>query len=116
VAETEVMEVCFKELYVTVSRESLYSLTEYNNWSRDRQVPMSLVLRFLEQQGAERIAELPWGAPIYRLQWKGWRMNVAVYTEPSVFWERSQGICRSWNLMADGTCFANLETESSIVL
>jgi molybdenum cofactor biosynthesis enzyme MoaA len=116
VAETEVTEVCFKELYVTVSRESLYSLTEYNNWSRDRQVPMSLVLRFLEQQGAERIAELPWGAPIYRLQWKDWWMNVAVYTEPSVFWERSQGICRSWNLMADGTCLANLETESSVVV
>jgi molybdenum cofactor biosynthesis enzyme MoaA/aspartate/methionine/tyrosine aminotransferase len=116
VAETEVTEVCFKELYVSVSNESLYSLTEYNNWSRDRQVPMSLVLRFLEQQGAERIAELPWGAPIYRLQWNGWRMNVAVYTEPSVFWERSHGICRSWNLMADGTCLANLETESSVVV
>jgi molybdenum cofactor biosynthesis enzyme MoaA len=115
VAETEVTEVCFKELYVSVSRESLYSLTEYNNWSRDRQVPMSLVLRFLEQHGAERIAQLPWGAPIYHLNWKGWRMNVAVYTEPSVFWERSYGICRSWNLMADGTCLANLETESSIV-
>lgn len=115
VAETEVTEVCFKELYVSVSRESLYSLTEYNNWSRDRQVPMSLVLRFLEQQGAERIAQLPWGAPIYRLRWRGRWMNVAVYTEPSVFWERSHGICRSWNLMADGTCLANLETESSVV-
>ncbi len=115
VAETEVTEVCFKELYVSVARESLYSLTEYNNWSRDRQVPMSLIVRFLEQQGAERIAELPWGAPIYRLNWQGWRMNVAVYTEPSVFWERNHGICRSWNLMADGTCLANLETESSVV-
>ncbi len=116
VGATGAAEVCFKELYVAVMKESVYSLTGYNAWSRDRQVPMSLVLRFLEQQGAERLAELPWGAPIYRLPRNGRAINVAVYTEPSVFWERSHGVCRSWNLMADGTCYANLETAASVVL
>jgi hypothetical protein len=116
VADTGAREVCFKELYVAVMKESAYSLTGYNAWSRDNQVPMSLVLRFLEQQGAERRAELPWGAPLYRLNWRSVPLDVAVYTEPSVFWERSHGVCRSWNLMADGTCYANLETTASVVL
>jgi len=115
VADTGAEEVCFKELYVATSRESLYSLTEYNQWSRGQQVPMSLVLRFLEHQGAERLTELPWGAPIYALPWKGKCLRIAVYTEPSVYWERSHGVCRSWNLMSDGTCFANLETAESKV-
>ena len=115
VAETDATEICFKELYVAASRESAYALREYNTWSREQQVPMSLVLRFLEQQGAERLRQLPWGAPIYSLKWKGRVMKVAVYTEPSVFWERSHGVCRSWNLMADGTCLANLETAASRV-
>ncbi|WP_397568284.1 aminotransferase class I/II-fold pyridoxal phosphate-dependent enzyme [Schlesneria sp. T3-172] len=116
VTETGADEVCFKELYVAVSKESIYSHTDYNSWSREQQVPMSLVTRFLEQQGAAPHGKLPWGAPIYRLLWKGRSIRVAVYTEPSVFWERSHGICRSWNLMADGRCLANLETASSLVV
>jgi hypothetical protein len=52
---------------------------------------------------------------IHALRWKGRVLRVAAYTEPSVFWERSRGMCRSWNLMADGTCYANLETAASVV-
>ena len=40
-------------------------------------------------------------------------MTIAAYTEPSVSWELAQGECRSWNLLADGRCYASLETKHS---
>lgn len=115
VAETGVEEVCFKELYVAASSESRYSESEYNSWCARHQVPLSLVVDFLEWNGGVRCGELPWGAPIYSLRWRGRGIRVAAYTEPSVYWERKHGIGRSWNLMADGSCYANLETSDSRV-
>jgi hypothetical protein len=110
---TGVKQICFKELYVAATSESLYYDSGYNGWCQHNQVPMKLVLNFLIQRQARKIAELPWGSPIYNLRWMGHELDIAVYTEPSVFWERSKGICRSWNLMADGTCYASLETKES---
>ncbi|MES2791955.1 MAG: radical SAM protein, partial [Planctomycetota bacterium] len=115
-AETGVRQICFKELYVAATRESEYFESKYNIWSRDNQVHMAIVLNFLIQHQAQKVAELPWGSPIYVLNWKNRKLQIAVYTEPSVFWERTQGLCRSWNLMADGTCYANLETKDSQIL
>ena len=40
-------------------------------------------------------------------------MKIAAYTEPSLFWERSQGIARSWNVLADNRCFVSLEDRES---
>ena len=40
-------------------------------------------------------------------------MRIAAYTEPSLYWERVNGIARSWNVMADGKCFVSLEDRSS---
>ncbi len=113
VVETGGDEICFKELYVAASNESVYHDSAYNSWSADQQVPLSLVTEFLNNNGAEKVSELPWGSPVYRFHWRGEELTVAAYTEPSVFWERANGVCRSWNLMADGTCYANLETTSS---
>ncbi|QJX00739.1 aminotransferase class I/II-fold pyridoxal phosphate-dependent enzyme [Frigoriglobus tundricola] len=115
VAQTGGDEVCFKELYVAATGESVYRDHPSNAWSADHQVPLSLVTEFLHAHGAERAGALPWGAPTYRLRWGGRQLSVVAYTEPSVFWERTHGICRSWNLMADGTCFANLETTKSLI-
>ena len=115
VTETGGDEICFKELYVAATNESVYHDSAYNSWSADQQVPLSLVTEFLRNNGAERVGELPWGSPVYRLRWRGKELTVAAYTEPSVFWERANGVCRSWNLMADGTCYANLETTSSLI-
>jgi hypothetical protein len=42
-------------------------------------------------------------------------MRVAAYTEPSLFWERSRGLARSWNVMSDGTCLASLEDRGTDV-
>jgi molybdenum cofactor biosynthesis enzyme MoaA len=110
-----VPEVCFKELYVSTSQESVYHSREANEWGRRHQVPLSLVLDVARSRGWEEVARLPWGAPIYRGEWRGRALRVAAYTEPSLFWERRHGLARSWNLMADGRCLASLEDRDSEV-
>jgi len=57
---------------------------------------------------------LPWGAPVFQLNVEGKQMSVAAYTEPSVAWELRNKMCRSWNLMADGQCYASLEDLESL--
>ncbi|WP_020470435.1 radical SAM protein [Zavarzinella formosa] len=114
-ANTGVGEVCFKELYVAATSESAYVDTGYNEWCRRNQVPLALVTEFMRQHGATKESELPWGSPVYSLSWNGRPLRVAAYTEPSVFWERFHALCRSWNLMADGACYANLETKDSLI-
>ena len=84
-ASTGVKEICFKELYVAATRESVYHDSGYNKWCRDNQVSMKLVLNFLVQNQAKQI-KLPWGSPIYVLKWNGQEICTAVYTEPSVYW------------------------------
>jgi len=110
--QSGVNEVCFKELYVSTSNESEYYTEGANQWCRDHQVPLKLILD--ESETWEKLSELPWGAPIFQIPNK--RLKVAAYTEPSLFWERTHGICRSWNLMADGRCLASLEDQTSVVL
>jgi MoaA/NifB/PqqE/SkfB family radical SAM enzyme len=108
-----VEEICFKELYVSTSAESVYHDRLANEWSRRHQVPLSLVTHFAERQGFVVEGRLPWGAPIYRGGWRGKPLRVAAYTEPSLFWERTRGIARSWNVMADGRCHVSLEDRGS---
>lgn len=112
-AELGVEEVCFKELYVSTSTESVYFDRAANTWSRDHQVSLSIVTRFAEQHGFDVESQLPWGAPIYRGMWRGHSLRIAAYTEPSLLWERTEGLARSWNVMADGRCFASLEDRAS---
>jgi hypothetical protein len=111
-----VTEVCFKELYVSTSLESVYHSHASNAWSRAHQVPLRLLLDFARERGWVEAARLPWGAPIYQGVWNGRPIRVAAYTEPSLFWERTQGLARSWNLMADGRVLASLEDRASEVL
>ncbi|MFJ9694557.1 radical SAM protein [Kitasatospora sp. NPDC101183] len=110
-----VEEVCFKELYVSTSTESLYFDRNANVWSRDHQVSLSVVTRFAEGHGFGAASRLPWGAPVYDGTWDGAPMRIAAYTEPSLYWERSNGIARSWNVLADGRCYASLEDRASEV-
>lgn len=106
-------EVCFKELYVSTQQESAYSARPQNAWSLENQVPLSRVLHAMAQLGFVKRHELPWGAPVFEGALGGRRLSVAAYTEPSLFWERTHGIARSWNLMADGSCLASLEDPQS---
>ncbi|MGW4895396.1 radical SAM protein [Kitasatospora sp. NPDC004240] len=111
-----VEEVCFKELYVSTSTESLYFDRTANVWSREHQVPLSVVTGFAERHGFEPVSRLPWGAPVYRGSWDGRPMRIAAYTEPSLLWERTHGTARSWNVLADGRCYASLEDRASEIL
>jgi MoaA/NifB/PqqE/SkfB family radical SAM enzyme len=114
-ASLGVAEVCFKELYVSTSHESVYHSEQGNLWSRENQVPLRLVLDRALDRRWERVAALPWGAPIFSADIDGAPMRIAAYTEPSVSWELHNGTCRSWNLMSDGRCLASLEDRGSVV-
>lgn len=109
-------QLCFKELYVASTYESLYSKKKENLYSRDHQVSLTTVVEFAAEKNLETIKELPWGSPIYRYAGDSGYVDIAAYTEPSVGWERSNGIARSWNYMADNKCYASLEDESSEIL
>ncbi|MFT4189518.1 MAG: radical SAM protein [Aeromicrobium sp.] len=106
-----VTQVCFKELYVAATAESLYAKSAENAYSKSHQVPLGAVLSYAEERAAPQVAALPWGAPIFQLG----DVQVAAYTEPSVGWERSHGVVRSWNLMSDLRCYASLEDPASEV-
>ncbi|MFJ1753946.1 radical SAM protein [Kitasatospora sp. NPDC088134] len=111
-----VEEVCFKELYVSTSTESLYFDRAANTWSRDHQVPLAVLTRFAARHGFETVDRLPWGAPVLDGSWDGRPMRLAAYTEPSLYWERAHGVARSWNVLADGRCYASLEDRASEIL
>jgi MoaA/NifB/PqqE/SkfB family radical SAM enzyme len=104
-----ISEINFKELYVSSDRESLYALSPINTYSEQNRVFLRTVLNFADMQNWKKIYELPWGAPIFEKTIDGVRMQIAAYTEPSLFWERTNGVARSWNLMADGKLMMSLE-------
>ncbi|WP_437973087.1 radical SAM protein [Sorangium sp. So ce295] len=106
-------EVCFKELYISSLSENPWAPSAANRYCEANQVPLSLVLHTLAELGFERCAELPWGSPVFEGTMRGRVLRVAAYTEPSVGWERTHGLVRSWNVMADGSCLASLEDPSS---
>jgi hypothetical protein len=110
-----IQEICFKELYVSTSQESVYHSQRANEWSARHQVSLSVVHQWAETADFHVTSELPWGAPVYSGTVTGKPIRVAAYTEPSLFWERSSGIGRSWNIMADGTCLASLEDRHSLI-
>jgi len=110
-----VTQICFKELYVSSSSESVYFNQAANDWSYQNQVPLSLVTEMAEQQSWELVSQLPWGSPVYRIRRGERSITVAAYTEPSVSWELANKQCRSWNVMANGDCFASLESKNSMI-
>ncbi len=106
-------EVCFKELYVSSLSENPWAPSVYNLYCENNQVPLSMAVECLERLGFTQRDRLPWGSPVFGGDLDGTPVRVAAYTEPSVGWERSHRLVRSWNLMADGACFASLEDPSS---
>ncbi|MFZ4573950.1 MAG: radical SAM protein [Phycisphaerales bacterium] len=106
-------EVCFKELYVSAISENSWAPSPVNLYCEQQQVPLAMVVNTLADLGFEVQERLPWGSPVFTGTVDGVLMKVAAYTEPSVGWERSRGTVRSWNLLADGGCFASLEDPSS---
>ena len=75
----------------------------------------SIVTNTMDELQAKKIIELPWGSPVYLLKHTAGDVRIAAYTEPSVGWERTNGIARSWNLMFDHKCYASLESDESLI-
>ncbi|HEV2271513.1 MAG TPA: radical SAM protein [Steroidobacteraceae bacterium] len=69
-----------------------------------------------ERNGLRVTDRLPWGAPIFSGACRDRHLRVAAYTEPSLFWERSNALARSWNVMASGQCLASLEDRRSLII
>lgn len=111
--KNEIEEVCFKELYVASTLESKYYQTPENYYAHKNQVSLKEVIDFMTINGFKIIETLPWGSPVFFGSWKGKEIKIAAYTEPNVGWERSNGVCRSWNLMSDGKVYASLEDLES---
>ena len=109
-------EVCFKELYVSSLAENPWAPSAVNRFCEVNQVPLSEVIEALQTLGFVSTAKLPWGSPVFEGELLGRRLKVAAYTEPSVGWERTHGLVRSWNLLADGQCLASLEDPASLCL
>ena len=108
-------QICFKELYVSTSNESYYHEYSANDFSYEHQVPLRLVLEFCQEHGFKKIGELPWGVPLYEGVFSGNSFTIAVYTEPSLYWELVNGLSRSWNIMSNGECLASLEDKNSFI-
>lgn len=113
--EHGVCEINFKELYVSTALESSWADREANRFSEENAVPLSLILDTATARGWKVHSMLPWGAPVFSACHKNRDIKIAAYTEPSVHWERSHGIARSWNVMADGSVMASLEDINSKV-
>lgn len=109
--EHEVKEICFKELYVASSLESLYSKNKENDYAKNNQVSLNEVIKYCENNNFKKISELPWKSPIF----DNGTIKIAAYTEPSVGWELTNGICRSWNVMSDLKNYATLEDLNSLL-
>ncbi|NTX17037.1 radical SAM protein [Myxococcus sp. CA056] len=106
-------EVCFKELYVSSLSENAWAPSAVNRYCEANQVPLEVVLRAMDAWGFTKVTELPWGSPVFEGEVAGRVLRVAAYTEPSVGWERTHRLVRSWNLMSDGSCLASLEDPAS---
>lgn len=104
-----IKEVCFKELYISSGLESTWTNKKEQDFCKENQVPLSMVKKHFG--GKQPVSALPWGAPVYDVN----GISVALYTEPSVGWELTNKIVRSWNYMADNTCLASLETKDSLI-
>jgi len=110
-----VEQICFKELYVSTSNQSYYHEYSANDFSYQHQVSLSIVLEFCEEHGFKKVAQLPWGAPLFQGVFNGNSFTIAGYTEPSLYWELVNELSRSWNIMSNGECLASLEDKHSFI-
>ncbi len=100
-----VTEFTFKHTYVAYD-DSLFQSSEQNEWARGHKVEF-------DPFGDEGVvvATLPWGPRIRRIR----GVQACYYHEPTPQWERANRVCRSSNLLSDGSAFASLEDTSSLL-
>jgi len=100
-----VREFTFKHTYVAHER-SLFRRGPHDCWASEHRVTLDA----FESVG-EVIGRLPWGPTIRRID----EAQLCFYHEPTPLWERTHGICRSTNLLSDGSVYASLEDTSSLL-
>jgi cyclic pyranopterin phosphate synthase len=102
-ADFGVRQFTFKHTYVAYER-SVFAGSAEDRWAAEHRVSFD---PFAGR--GEIIGALPWGPIIRRMG----ELQVCYYHEPTPAWEREHHICRSINLLSDGTVFASLEDRSS---
>lgn len=100
-----VREFTFKHTYVAYDR-SVYGDSWQNRWARENRIAAD---PFVGR--GEVIARLPWGPKIRRIG----DNVVAFYHEPTPDWEKENRLCRSINLISDGSVYASLEDLQSLL-
>jgi len=100
-----VREFTFKHTYVAYE-ESFFRGSGEDAWAREHRVDFD---PFAGQ--GEVVARLPWGPCVRRL--KG--VQVCYYHEPAPRWELDNRLCRSSNLLSDGSVYASLEDARSLL-
>jgi pyruvate-formate lyase-activating enzyme len=98
-----IREFTFKHTYIAYS-ESLFGNSKANNWARNHHVDFDP----FAGRGTV-LSRLPWGPSIRRIGLH----NVCYYFEPTPEWELEHHLCRSINLLSDGTVYASLEDQRS---
>jgi cyclic pyranopterin phosphate synthase len=102
-AEFGVRQFTFKHTYVAYSN-SVFAGSPENGWAADHRVAFDPFVNRGHIMG-----KLPWGPTIRRIG----RFQVCFYYEPTPDWEKEHRLCRSTNLLSDGSVYASLEDRSS---
>ena len=95
----------FKHTYVARGT-SVFASSAANAWSGEHQVELDPFAGMGEVLGA-----LPWGPQVRRIG----EVQVCHYYEPTPQWELRNRMARSSNLLSDGSVYASLEDESSLL-
>ena len=104
-AEFGVREFTFKHTYVAYG-QSVFADSRQDRWARQHKIEND---PFADE--GEVVAQLPWGPQIRRLG----PYQVCYYFEPSPLWEQEHQLCRSSNLLSDGSVYASLEDRRSLL-
>jgi cyclic pyranopterin phosphate synthase len=100
-----VREFTFKHTYVAYER-SVFRGSHEDEWCREHQIEGDL----FEGEG-EVVSALPWGPRVRDIE----GVRVCFYQEPTPSWELAHRLCRSSNLLADGSVHASLEDSQSLL-
>lgn len=100
-----IREFTFKHTYVAYEH-SVFRDSAQDAWCRDHQIEGDL----FEGEG-EVVSALPWGPRVRDID----GVRICFYQEPSPRWELQHRLCRSSNLLSDGSVHASLEDSRSLL-
>jgi cyclic pyranopterin phosphate synthase len=101
----EVTEFTFKHTYVAYEG-SVFQGSSQDRWAAEHRAEFD---PFAGE--GEVVARLPWGPCVRRTR----GLQVCYYREPQPQWELDNRLCRSSNLLSDGSVYASLEDQRSLL-